>query len=411
MGVETFWGVVLSVVYMAPVAIGVGSVGGQPVFFSISNIILIFSIFFFLRRVSFTNEVFFISLLPVFYIILGGVSSVLYSGSVQVLLSTFSFVLPVLHVFSGMLFARIFSEKEVAYEFFPWAIVLVASALLVSDLVFGSFPRGCGYEGRWGGCLGFVEVYGFPNASMNFLASVSVFLGFLIIKRNRLWVRLLAVFTMAVVGFLSFMSLSRSASLVYLISLFFVLYSLFRFGSIIIFSFVLVGVGLYFEDLLRSLFFSGVYARMEAALESGDITTGRIDIWRHAFDLFSESPFFGKAFYSFSNFSEFGTVHQQYLEVLYKTGIVGFFFYFLLLIVGYLSMRECVIFNRNDHYRFEKLALANGFVVSVLVSSIFQPALSYQVLGSFIFFSCGYFIVRQRLIMSDANEANSSRYG
>src|SRR5690606_34697220 len=61
-------------------------------------------------------------------------------------------------------------------------------------------------------------------------------------------------------------------------------------------------------------------ARISRTMDSSDPFSGRTDIWEQTIQLWSERPLWGYAFEPFSNYSEYDTAHQQYLEILFKAG-------------------------------------------------------------------------------------------
>ena len=333
-------------------------------------------------------------LYPLYFVLFGVISSIIRGGSIETLLSMASFSLPILHLIVGACFALTKKNMNFSYSYFSYIIIVLTLVLFVSDLIYGSFPRGCGYEGRWGGCIGNLEVYGFPNPPMNFLACVSVLLGIFLIRPVKKSVRMATIVSLAIIGFILLLSLSRSAVLIYVVSLGFIAFSIW--GARSLFAVIIIGLIIAFniESILDSFLVSGVLARTNTALAAGDISTGRIGIWIEALHVIAKDPIFGVGFLSFSNFSSFGTAHQQYLEVLFKVGAIGFFMYFFPLGRGYKAAINYLQKKYTEAHSPKEQTLALGFVSCVLIASVFQPAISYQTLGNFVFFSAGYFTGR-----------------
>ncbi len=383
----------IALAYMVPVNINFMTIGTKPVDFAISNLLLVlaFPALFISGSISKASLVVIGALM--FFPLLGMWSSISLGGSFEPLLSSFNFFLPMLHILVGAVVAKIFATSP--KEYFARALAIVLIIIVLSDIAFGVFPRGCSPLGRWGGCLGPFEVYGFPNAPMNFLSVVAPLLIFLLVFSRAKYDHLLAMAALIALVVIMPLSLSRSATLIMGLSLLFFFYhylgKLFVVGIAALFALVYVNIG----ALLSSTLGEGVALRMMAAIENGDITTGRIGIWRNAFSLFSESPVFGYGFQYFSNFSEFGTIHQQYLEILFKAGLIGFVLYFGVFIVSIIIARK-----KSQHME-PKIRSLNKKVVamiifSLLISNLFQPAMNYQVFGNFLFFWCGYFFSFRR---------------
>lgn len=376
--------------YAIPLNINITYIDEKPVDFSISNIFLILSIFLILIRGVISRTALIMLGAPLYFLSIGIFSSLQNGGSTAILLSSLSFSLPLLHVLSGSIVAALCPQ----FRFHQFAIALssVIYLLLLSDLLFGSLPSGCGYEGRWGGCLGTLKVYGFPNASMGFLAVCSALLAIPISSSGQLRWRLIAMGALIVLCVLTVLSLSRSAVLVLslaVLSVFLVVLGK-RMAFIAVPFFITVFA---LADYIYSLpIFAGLRIRMDAAWAAGDITTGRIGIWMEALEYFATNPFFGSGFLQFSQISDFGTTHQQYAEVLFKVGIVGFALYFGVVLLGIRSAWRVVDIAPHTFPRPKVLIVGFGFCL--FVSSIFQSALSYQVMGNFVFFACGYFATR-----------------
>lgn len=379
----------IALAYMMPLNVNFMNVGAKPVDFAISNL-LVFLTFLSIFISRSVNQVAFVATsIMLFFPMLGMLSSISLGGSFETLLSSGNFFLPMFHILVGAVVARSFSISPEKY--FARALALVVIALFISDLVLGPFPRGCGYEGRWGGCLGPFEIYGYPNASMNFLTVLAPLLIFLLAFTRTKSDRLLALTALLALAIIAPLSFSRSATLIMGFSLlFFVHYFLgrvFLIGVAALFGLIYSN----FEALLHLTQNTGVILRMSAAIQSGDITTGRLGIWREAFDVFSRFPIFGSGFQYFSKFSKFGTVHQQYLEVLFKAGLVGFILYFGVFFVSLFTAFQ-KIRQINSRIRNLNIRVVAMIIFSLLISNLFQPAMSYQVFGNFLFFWCGYFL-------------------
>ncbi|MBX3436200.1 MAG: O-antigen ligase family protein [Planctomycetaceae bacterium] len=66
--------------------------------------------------------------------------------------------------------------------------------------------------------------------------------------------------------------------------------------------------------------------------------SGRSTIWGETWDLFADRPLFGYGFEPYSERATFDTPHQQYLEVLYKCGLVGMALYACVLSLAFVGL-------------------------------------------------------------------------
>jgi len=380
----------IAIVYMMPLNLNVGGSAEKPIDLAVSNIFL-FTLPILLIKKRFISHLTFLGfVLPLFFITIGLFSAISYGGDLRILLSAFSFVITMFHLGVGYLIGS--SKISFSFLHVSYALSIVIIAILLSDIFLGSFPRGCGYQGRWGGCFGRLELYGFPNASMNFLAVCSPLLALPFIRSSSKPLRVLALISLIILVAIVPLSLSRSALLVFLISSGGMIFMLFGLGAVFAYIILcLFGIFL-FEWIISLEIFAGIVFRIQASIEAGNITTGRLGIWQDALSLWFESPVFGKAFLSFSEFSRFGTVHQQYLEVLYKTGLIGVAAYFgYIFLVARLTHR---VLHRNRKYTKNDRRVFFTFGVCLFVANLFQPAISYQPLGNFMFFAMGIFLAR-----------------
>lgn len=373
------------VLYITPIAFTLGYVGEKPVNIALSNILLIVSLAFVKFRRQDLNILWF----PL-YFILFGLFSFLFLGKIRIFGGMGSFVLPFLHLYVGIIAAHYF--RPYMYRAVGNALSIMIILLVLSDLWLGnSLMRGCGYEGRWGGCLLGVEIYGFPNASMNYLAIMSSFLLFGIYSGYGNKPMIILAYTCLLL--LCFLSLSRSSVLVLLIVFF--SFTLIVYRAKFIFVVIMI-VGMLTLLLLSQSFgfvIDGFVERMALTLERGDITNGRIGIWLETIAVIKESPIWGMGYLPFSEMSSFGTTHQQYLEVWYKTGLVGVLVYFGFLLFNFCKAHK-YFYSISGGNVFHKAALYS-FAAGVLVSAIFQSTITYQVLGNILFFSIGYINSRQ----------------
>ena len=376
----------MAMAYCTPLAVHVMDIGAKPIDLPLSYGVLLWAILSLClghkisRRIVIALCVF--SLFP----LLGALSSILLGGTLSPIFASMSFSLPVAHLLSGAMIAIRCNQSPLIP--FGRALALVIVVLTISDLGYGEFPRGCGYEGRWGGCLGPLSVYGFPNASMNFLVSFAPLLTLLYARANGTD-KALALVAVALLIAIVPMSLSRSATVLLLIPIGVFLWQVAPRTYPILLAcgaFVLV-MGT--EYLTSTFLGQGLARRIEVAIENEDLLGGRGQIWREAWATFSTSPAVGSGFQYFSEYSEFGTVHQQYLEVLFKAGVFGFLIYYgFFIFVLWRSWK--IVQNVPRPTRVVSVVVVSAVILSILISSLFQSLISYQVVGNIIFFLCGY---------------------
>lgn len=382
----------MAFLYLVPLGVQITQSGDKPVIFAVSITVLFIAFISYLRGSKMHRSTFiYCSSLAVFAFI-GVLGTILGGGSIGPLLSVASFSIPLLHVFVGPLVARY--DLDIVLRSFALPYALVILMIFGSDVINANFPRGCGLQGRWGGCFGPFEVFGFVNASANFLAILSPLLYLLIFDPDKRYDRLLGIVSLFALFIISFLSLSRSASLLLALSMLLMSLKVFRVYMVFFFAAVL-GVLFYFwEKILSSFVVQGIALRFSTAIENGDVTTGRVEIWTDAFRVAVEHPFLGGAFGFFSDYSDFGTAHQQFAEVAFKAGILGFVAYFGFLLFAYTSARKVI---KKDSEKKKSLYLywINILLLLIIISCVFQSIISYHIFGSIVFFFSGYFIERE----------------
>ena len=370
--------------YLAPVSVSVGSVEGKPIDIAISDFLILCIPAILLLAKPIPKRFGFSILILSYFPILAIVGSMSSGGSYANILSGASFFAPMLHLLIGGALVSRFG-----FSFFrpaPYALLLIVLCLLISDLVFGSFPRGCGVEGRWGGCFFRFDVYGFVNSSSAYLAILSaVFSAAYLIAKTRLQ-KVSFLTGLAMVAFIVPMSLSRSATLAICIVLVFFLYA-YNWKVALLGTLVLLGsFSTILSYLQNTLIGKGLASRIEAGIQRGDIASGRFDIWTETTELISKAPLLGYKFGYFSEHSMFGTAHNQFLEISFKAGLVGFIIYFGF--IGFILLRAREIFILHRLPRPFRRAIM-GAVVALFVTAVTQPIMNYSVMGNIIFLLSG----------------------
>lgn len=389
---------ILLFLILVPLALPFGSVGDKPIDFTYSDLVLLGSfvsfIYYLFRgiRVSHAHARLLLAGGGAFFIFLflGIFAVILDASSFLPLLSNLRFSKHLLFVFVAYVAYLMFkpSQLEVVRYSGLLAVVMVF-ALFASDMVFNPvFP-----SSRWGGFFFDFETYGFPNSvAVYYSLYLSMILVFLHLSKNAFL--LPVVFLLVLIVFFTF---SRAAWVTLLIAVLPVLfYSLFRsarlallYGAafaVLLFS--IVPFYVHFKDVIDPWMYK------IDTLTGKDISlSGREYIWAEALSLINSRPLFGYFFEPFSNYvSGYDTPHQQYLEILYKSGIFGFlvyfgFFTYLFSLFSGAGFR-CGGVSRVIVYYF-------GFLVlGVFVSNLGQPNLSFSLLGNaLIFFIALYYFV------------------
>jgi len=264
--------------------------------------------------------------------------------------------------------------------------------LMISTCFLPNFPI-C----RWGGSFFGLEVYGFPNSYMTFLAMHSPFLLVALVMKQSNLSRYFIMLTGLILISMVAMSLSRSSIIVLAVSvsvciLFAVRYSEvstnFRAISLLgSFLSIPVAVILLYPELLLGIDYEGVFEvlqrRISKTTRDVDPFSGRKYLWLHCWDLILERPFFGYMFEPFSNFNDsHDTPHQQYLEILFKCGSAGF----ILFSIVYLSLVRQLLGRMRGYspeLRLACLAFLAGFV-GILVGNFTQPNFTFAITGNSI---------------------------
>jgi O-antigen ligase len=137
-----------------------------------------------------------------------------------------------------------------------------------------------------------------------------------------------------------------------------------------------------------------VQRRVEQTLEGGDPLSGRGNIWEETLALCAERPLLGYSFEAYSRYSFYDTPHQQYLEVLYKTGGLGLTLYGVMLIAMGLGLWHLA---RHAPRRSEVDFMIRGVLATLaaaLLGNLSQPNLTYSVTGNCLFLMVGLLMNR-----------------
>ncbi|KGK99998.1 O-antigen ligase [Thalassobacter sp. 16PALIMAR09] len=372
--------------YVVPISVTVAQVGDKPVDFVPSDAFWLLLPVALAMRLRLPKTALNVAASFTYFLTIGMLGSIMDGGALGPILSALSYMLPACHIVVGALL-----WKRVGVELLTYlarAILITVLVLFASDVVYGMGIRGCGYEGRWGGCFGKWELYGFPNSAMNFIA-LMLFLPACLwsLKTPPLPQWLMAVTGVAAIIILS-LSLSRSAFLVLgmLAIVGFLAFSrLWAFAAVPILG---IAVTWSIDHILAFPIFTGLVLRMRAAIAGGDITTGRVDIWGETLDLISMRPFFGYMFQFFSDFSQYGTPHQQILEVFFKAGLFGAIIYLGPVVIAWSLAYRMAALLAGRKRKTIRLYLT-GFFAACFTSMLVLPILSYATMANVVFMLVG----------------------
>ncbi|MEZ6052139.1 MAG: O-antigen ligase family protein [Planctomycetaceae bacterium] len=328
-----------------------------------------------------------------------GLAFTVYGGTADMsrIVSASKLTKPIFFVLLGTYIARTVPPL-IALKRVGTAFALIVFATIGSAVLSPGFPRTA-----FGANLFGTRLYGYPNSAMSFYA---VMLPLLIASADTKSRGMRRWFYYGAIGFTALIvvsSLSRSSTLV---MVFGGLTYLFITGRghvpIVCSSFVAVGVvasaGLLFNlDIQNEAVLQlkeNVEKRYSQTVGAEDPLSGRAGIWADTLGLAADRPIFGYAFESYHHHSTFDTPHQQYLEILYKTGGLGLVLYFWLLFsalggVRHLSQHVAV---RSDGWYFLKALFAS--FAAAMVGNLSQPNLTYSITGNCLFLMVGLMLNR-----------------
>lgn len=345
-----------------------------------------------------------VAILCVFCVLLGVIAFFMYD-SLTPTVASIRFVKPFIFIYLGIVLSKGINLKKY-YDYIVIVVCFMIWTTLFSDIVLSAnFPRI-----RWGqtGLFG-LEYYGFPNSAMVLYAFLMSFiLPKLLDKIKHSIFKSVLLLSSFCIGYLTVVfSLSRNALLVLTFSTscfviwsfinYFFLQRKLRLTHLFFLCFVLAG-----GFCLLFYFASDILYIAEPLIGkwqhnmSTDFSSGRFEIWYETIMLIGKSPIVGYLFIPFSEFSDFGTPHQQYLEVFYKTGLIGFLLYILLIIYAFKIFLNSWRLTKDNN-------IINGYMkvqiitfIAILIGSFAQPNLSYFPLGQLIFFNVGLNIAKFR---------------
>ena len=377
------------VVIIVPVAIELGEYNGKPIDLLVSDfIIIIFSFFGIILiaknfRAMRVDSAVLVYVAMFFYMIFISLASGIVFDTLSPLVSVMRFLKSTLLIFFGVWMGFYVTPRFVINVIGNLTASLIV-VLLLSDVLFNpAFPFG-----RWGGNFLGASVYGFPNAAASFYALLGVFIVVTLryqhgcVEKVFLWTALGAMFAVCL------LSLSRNALLTYIamLSLSYFWFHRIRIRVIATLALMFGGAIVFGADYLQQN--EGLIHKLKAF--SGDNPlSSRDEVWLFAIGHLAVSPAFGYGFYSFDHFGfDIGTLHNAFLDLIYKSGVAG-----MLIYVGTLSLPLIYRFNaiKSNADRSVKIFFDTYLMVVFLAcfSGLTQESLSFSLVQSVLFFCLG----------------------
>lgn len=402
--------------FIIPLEIPIIKIGSKPVDLVLSDFLLIFVfstmvIYFLLNKKLYINKnirlaILIISMYIFFGVTIAVANSIFSRGEILPIISSIKFFKPMLFVLVGVFLA----QKEDFISFFDdnivKSILFISILLIITTFIDPRFPRLL-----WGESIFNIRIYGFPNSSMSFFSFISLFLlSKYFHSKNIFYLSIYLLLSVNIV-----FSLSRSSTIVLIV------------GSIILMSFYMSKkkilyylsisffITAFFVILLKdnpkiSPVFELVNDRIQRTLGNteNEASSGRFDIWKESIRIIADKPFLGYGFEPFSNFSiEYDTPHQQYLEVIHKTGIVGFLMYSFIIFYMLLCLyNKYKSIDYNDNLYITTVSSISG-MLALSIGNITQPNFSYSMTGNLIFFIFGIIMVNEKKIKINRKRNNN----
>lgn len=374
-----------------PVSFELISVGSKPIDLVFSDIypVIFFTLLFVFNIKVRSRSVWYIPFFAMFYYLsISIVGSLIEQGALSNIFSSIRFSKQLLLIPCGAAFFALYGWKGL--KGYPYVVIAIFVIIILSDFFSGSFPRGCGYEGRWGGCIGGTEVYGFPNSSSSYFALLT--LSLLVYLDKQISIRYLALLGLGVGVILSVLSLSRASWLFLFCGFFlFFLYQVKLIYKLLFGAVISIIIVIFHESLLSLIngltIFDGVTGKVSYYADGAEISSGRVGIWQESLALIAKSPIFGYGFEYFSNYVDgYDTPHQQYLELLFKSGLIGLSIYLIVIFLFWQSVKSITINSRSSKIYFITIFCC---LLPLLINGLFQPILSYSLVGNLFMFALG----------------------
>jgi O-antigen ligase len=376
--------------FLLPISINFGDTGNKPIDIVFSDFLLLFFIYFILKidKKDLYSPLSFFVFINFFYAgILSFYFFIISGGNYISIISYLKLYKIFLFFFIGMSVAstpylRTYFIKNI-YKFSAFIVLII----FFSTLFDSRFPML-----RWGESFFDIETYGFPNSFTTFLSILIVLMLYRYLTQKDYRYLILYYLGLPIVIF----SLSRSSLIVLCCSSIFLFY-FYTINKIsqrikLLFSFILIAIVFFCllnqlsDDNEISKIVDVSYERLSRTLgQREDFSSGRTEMWGRTFELIFDKPVFGYCFQPFSshNFG-YDTPHNQYLELLYKTGIIGLILFsgFFLLIIKLINKME---------YSLKYLYFS--LLIGLFIGSFTQPNFTFSLTGNFLFFLSGFFLI------------------
>ncbi len=328
-----------------------------------------------------------------------GLALTVYGGTADMsrVVSASKLTKPIFFVLLGTYIARTVPPL-IALKRVGTAFAIIVFATIGSAVLSPGFPRAA-----WGSNLFGTRLYGYPNSAMSFYAVMLPLLIACADTKSRSMRRWFYYGAIVCTALIVVSSLSRSSTLVMVFGVLTYLFVTGRGHVPIVCSSVIAVAVVASAGLLMNLDIQNegvlqlkenIEKRYSQTVGAEDPLSGRAGIWADTLGLAADRPIFGYAFESYHHHSTFDTPHQQYLEILYKTGGLGLVLYFWLLLsalggVRHLGQHAAV---RSESWYFLK-ALFAAFAAA-MVGNLSQPNLTYSVTGNCLFLLVGLMLNR-----------------
>lgn len=319
------------------------------------------------------------------------------SAELSRIASAVKFVKPLSFVLLGTYLAMIFPPIQLIRRM-GLAFAAIALATMGTGLTNPAFPQ-CG----WGHFLFAWETYGYPNTPMTFYGVMVPLLLAAGDTERRRSVRILLRIAACVAVLLVVASMSRSSIIATTLAVALYLSATGR-GHIPIAAIVagivlaIAGVGLMkVETDIEAVSFlqRTLERRLERTVDGEDPLSGRGGIWILTLELAADKPLFGYAFESFSRYSRiYDTPHQQYLEIQFKTGLIGSAAYLWVLGSGLFGLWHLIGKTHPRSPARYHLWAVLAMLTGTLIGNLSQPNLSYSLTGNALFLILGLILNR-----------------
>ena len=382
----------IAILFYSPISINALNVGSKPIDIVFSDLVCSFLCFFYIVKIIFfkTNYKEIRNFLIIVYALLFffclASLGFIEKGNSVIFFSFIKYVKIFVAIIAGMGLARLCSIEDF-WKMSVWAAGGVILILLYSQLIIKG-----NISPRWGEMFLIFKVYGFPNSSASYLIILFMY----IITAWMFYRKLIYAFIASLAAAFMILSLSRSAIIVLIIfiALFFAIGTPLKkvLMTSLVLLFVVGGMSLVMKQSgSLEIVQDALKGRYVRTFESDDISSGRFEIARETIALVYQRPLTGFFFDSFDNY-HYGhsTPHNQYLEALFKTGIIGFVVYFSVII----------IFLRLISHRMKSImvttisrSLTIGLFCTLFALSagnFTQPNFTYSQTGNVIFLTIGF---------------------